>query len=326
MGNREAARAGLMLPTREFAICGDFAADPHLTLAAAAEEAGYDSVWAGDSPLGRARIDPLLLLAAVAARTKTIGIGTGVLIAGLRPPALLAYALACLDIIGGSRLVVGAGVGLADRAAADQHAALAIPPDQPRARMTDVLRICQQLWRAAAPQPVCSVFFDLPDDISLQPRPVTPGGPPIWIGGAGPLARRDTGTFFDGWMPYVPGPGEYAAGLDSVRGHAAAAGRPPDSLSAAFVPTVYLAKSRTEAREKLERYTRRYYGASVEDANKHRPGHFAGEPAEIADWLGGFHQAGADHLILRFGAFENIEGQLAMAADSLLPVIHEGFR
>jgi alkanesulfonate monooxygenase SsuD/methylene tetrahydromethanopterin reductase-like flavin-dependent oxidoreductase (luciferase family) len=85
-GQRERIRLGVVLPNR----CGDGfdAADPRETvaLAARAEKLGFDSVWAGESIVARPRHEPLTLLAAVAARTETIEIGTATLLPALHAP------------------------------------------------------------------------------------------------------------------------------------------------------------------------------------------------------------------------------------------------
>ncbi|MEZ5408620.1 MAG: LLM class flavin-dependent oxidoreductase [Acidimicrobiales bacterium] len=91
-------RFGILLPTREAVIYGDRTGDPRplVELAVAAEAAGFDSVWAGDSLLARPRAEPLTLLAAVAARTSRVELGTAVLLASMRNPEQLAQSAATL--------------------------------------------------------------------------------------------------------------------------------------------------------------------------------------------------------------------------------------
>ncbi|MDH4364839.1 MAG: LLM class flavin-dependent oxidoreductase, partial [Acidimicrobiia bacterium] len=106
-------RIGILLPTREAVIYGDRTGDPRplVELAVAAEEAGFDSVWAGDSLLARPRAEPLTLLAAVAARTTRVELGTAVLLASMRNAEQLAQSAATLDAISGGRLILGIGAG-----------------------------------------------------------------------------------------------------------------------------------------------------------------------------------------------------------------------
>jgi len=70
---------------------------PLLELATQAEGLGFDSVWVGDSLLARPRHDPLTLLAAVAAQTRKVALGTAVFLPALRNPVVLAHQLATLD-------------------------------------------------------------------------------------------------------------------------------------------------------------------------------------------------------------------------------------
>jgi alkanesulfonate monooxygenase SsuD/methylene tetrahydromethanopterin reductase-like flavin-dependent oxidoreductase (luciferase family) len=70
---------------------------PLLAMAERAEAAGFDSVWIGDSLTARPRHEPLTLLAAVAARTRRVSVGTAVLLPVLRNPVVLAHVVGTLD-------------------------------------------------------------------------------------------------------------------------------------------------------------------------------------------------------------------------------------
>jgi alkanesulfonate monooxygenase SsuD/methylene tetrahydromethanopterin reductase-like flavin-dependent oxidoreductase (luciferase family) len=86
----EDVKLGVVLPTREAAMTGRPEVEPLLEFAARAEDLGFDSVWAGDAPFARPRFEPLTLLAAVAARTRRVTLGTAILLPALRHPLLLA--------------------------------------------------------------------------------------------------------------------------------------------------------------------------------------------------------------------------------------------
>src|ERR1700759_5223758 len=101
---------GYLLPTRERVMEGRPQTASLLELATRAESLGFDSVWVGDSLLPRPRHDPLTLLAAVAARTRKVELGTAVLLPALRNPVVLAHQVATLDRISEGRLILGVGI------------------------------------------------------------------------------------------------------------------------------------------------------------------------------------------------------------------------
>src|SRR5471032_3489581 len=103
-------RLGYLLPTRECIMEGVHETAPLLALAEKAEALGFDSVWVGDSLLARPRHDPLTLLAAVAARTRKVEMGTAVLLPALRNPVVLAHQVATLDRLCEGRLILGVGI------------------------------------------------------------------------------------------------------------------------------------------------------------------------------------------------------------------------
>src|SRR5215472_4640242 len=98
-------RFGLTLPNRGV-IIGATTVEELLELAEKAEEAGWDSVWVGDSIFAKPRLDALVLLGALAARTKRVKLGPACFASTpLRNALLLAYQWASLDFLSGGRTV-----------------------------------------------------------------------------------------------------------------------------------------------------------------------------------------------------------------------------
>ncbi|MCH8298329.1 MAG: LLM class flavin-dependent oxidoreductase, partial [Chloroflexi bacterium] len=110
---QDKVKLGILLPTRGLLLRGEQPPnmDRIIALAEAVEQGGLDSVWVGDSLVAKPRMEPLAVLAALAARTSRVRLGTAVLLPALRHPVLLAQTLATVDLISGGRLVIGAGVG-----------------------------------------------------------------------------------------------------------------------------------------------------------------------------------------------------------------------
>src|SRR6266851_567811 len=140
-------KTGLLLPSREALLWADGDLTVVLDAARHAEDAGYDSVWPGDSLLARPRGEPLTLLAAVAGATTRVTLGTSVLLPLLRHPLSLAHALATLDRIAGGRLVVGVGPGAELPGTHAELTAVGVPSDRRVSAMLSEVERCRRLWR-----------------------------------------------------------------------------------------------------------------------------------------------------------------------------------
>ncbi len=279
-------KTGLLLPSREALLWADGDLTVVLNAARQAEKAGYDSVWAGDSLLARPRGEPIALLAAVAAATTRVMLGTAVLLPLLRHPLSLAHALATLDRIAEGRLVVAVGPGAELPGTHAELTAVGVPSDRRVSAMLSEVERCKRLWSNEEP------------GIQLQPTPFRLGGPPVWLGGGGPRMLRLTGTTFDGWLPLSPTADAYAAGLRSVREAAVQAGRDPDGIATGVYLTFAVADTASEAAGELDEYTRAYYGQPAEVMARQMACH-AGTLESAAEWFAGYRAAGARHLVLR---------------------------
>ena len=146
VGRDPRPRIGYLLPTRERVMAGAPETAALLALAERAEALGYDSVWVGDSLLARPRHEPLTLLAAAAARTRRIELGTAVLLPALRNPVLLAHQVATLDRISEGRIILGVGVATDVENVRDDFEAAGVPFEKRGPRMLEGLRLCRALW------------------------------------------------------------------------------------------------------------------------------------------------------------------------------------
>src|SRR6202171_6554473 len=217
--NKESSKTGLLLPSREALLWADSDLSFVIEAARRAEQAGYDSVWAGDSLLARPRGEPLTLLAAVASATSSVGLGTAGLLPLLRHPLSLAHGVATLDRIARGRLILGVGPGAELPGTHAELAALGVPSDRRGGSMLSAVERIRRLWRNEEP------------GLELQPRPFRPGGPPIWLGGSGPRMLRLAGETFGGGCAFSPTPADYAVGLRAVHEAAERAGRDPATVA-----------------------------------------------------------------------------------------------
>jgi probable F420-dependent oxidoreductase len=180
----------------------------------------------GPFPLPREEpwLEPLTTLAAMAGVTERIRLGTGVLLAPLRPALVLAKTLATLDVLSGGRVDLGVGLGWQR----EEVEAAGVSWSGRASRLDDTLRACRVLWRdAPASFESDTVSFQ---DLWCLPRPVQPGGIPIWLGAA--PTPRNVKRILEleaGWMP-LGDEQQLKAGLATLRQALADAGRSPDSL------------------------------------------------------------------------------------------------
>ena len=288
-------KIGYLLPTRENVMEGRPQGKLLTELAVRAESMGYDSMWVGDSLLARPRHEPLTLLAAVAGCTSTAALGTAVLLPALRNPVVMAHQVATLDQVSEGRVILGVGIaGDAPPIRAEFEAA-SVPFEKRVGRMLEGLRLCRALWHG---EPVNWEGRWTVTEGVLGPTPHQAGGPPIWIGSLAPAGLERAGKHFDGWFPTGPDAAGYAQGWQNVRGVARDAGRDPDSLTAAVYLTVSLG-TREEAEARVNGYLERYYNTSAAVIRKWQAA-YAGPVEEFGEWLQGYVDAGASHLMLRF--------------------------
>jgi len=165
-------------------------------------------------------LEPLTLLSVVAGMTSHARLATGILIAALRRPVTLAKSLATLDVLSGGRVDLGVGVGW--QREEYESAGLSF---EGRGRLLDhTLEVCQTIWRDV------DASYDSPElrfeHIHSMPKPVQPGGVPIWVSGR--MNRRVVERvvrFGSGWIPWGDEAKDPAPGIARLHDALAEAGR-----------------------------------------------------------------------------------------------------
>jgi F420-dependent oxidoreductase-like protein len=265
------------------------------SLATAAEEAGFDSVWVMDHffqlpPLGgpdQPMLEAYTLLGALAARTRRVQLGTLVTGVTYRSPGVLAKIITTLDVISRGRAILGIGGAWYDA----EHQGLGIDYPSDRVRL-DMLEEAVQ---------VCRAMFT-GDDVSFSgthyrldharnlPRPVQPGGPKIMIGGGGEKRTlRLVARYAD--MCNVTGDvSTLTRKISVLRRHCAEAGRDPAEVAVTWMTPLILTTSSQNTAEMREMLAAT---ASAEET----AGFTIGQPHEIPDLVAGHIKAGADEVI-----------------------------
>jgi probable F420-dependent oxidoreductase len=157
-------------------------------------------------------LDALASLAYLAALTRRIGLGTGVLVLPYRPPLPTAKWIATVQELSGGRLRLGVGVGWMEA----EFRALGVPPAR-RGRLADqTLAFLRACFAADLVESNGQRFLFLP----------RPARPPIYVGGGAPHAFERAVRHGDGWMPMAADPARLAPQVRELRERFAAAGRP----------------------------------------------------------------------------------------------------
>ncbi len=189
----------------------------------ALSEWGYESVWCGDhvaftGPMS----DPLTQLTYFSAINPNLTYGTSVYLLPLRHPTTVAKVVATLDrLMGAGHFVFGVGVG---GEFPPEYEACGVPLKQRGGRANEGIQIIKRLW-SGEPTEYRGKYFSF-GKITMLPKPLTPGGPPIWVGGrAGSALRRAAWRRMDALCGYAE------TGLRGPRSHVAFTGPVSDPLA-----------------------------------------------------------------------------------------------
>lgn len=256
------------------------------------EELGYDSAWTSEHIFFYfPTFDALTALAAAAAITSRIRLGTAVLLLPLRPAALAAKEITSVDVISGGRLTVGIGVG---GEYPKEFEAVGVPVNERGARANEAIRVLRKLWTED------NVTFDgrftKLEGVTLQPKPLQRGGPPLWIAGRSRAAIQRAGRLGDGYLPYLFSPDRYRDSLAQVRQAAEEADRDPASIEPGLYQFICLADSYEEAKRIAAADLSRRYNQPFENIVDRYV--VMGTAEDCARRLADFAEAGARHFLL----------------------------
>lgn len=224
--------------------------DHLIDLARAADEAGLDRLVLsdhvvfgenleayGDPSRGGSRggkqptgpdghwLDPVATIAYLSALTSRVRFGTNILIAALRRPVTLAKELATIDVLSGGRIDLGVGVGWQE----EEYVAAGLSYRE-RGRLLDhTVEVCQLLWREqTAAYDGEGLRFD---KIHQMPKPLQPGGVPVWVSGTvNARSMQRLARFGSGWIPWGDDAVDIADGIAKMRAAVSELGRDPAGI------------------------------------------------------------------------------------------------
>lgn len=214
-------------------------------LARACEERGLESLWVPEHPVVPARYetryplsadgklprpytelpDCFATLAAAAAATTRLRVGTGICLVPERDPLLTAHQVATVDWLSGGRFLFGIGAGWLRE---EMDLFTSHFPHR-FAFMREAVAAMRTLWSGEA-RGFDGTWVKFPPAVCL-PRPVQRPHPPVILGGMGPNVLRRVATWGDGWMPIAVPPDAVAAARTELAPLARERGRDPGALT-----------------------------------------------------------------------------------------------
>jgi F420-dependent oxidoreductase-like protein len=302
-------RFGLQIPNFTYPGVADRDLFERIALiAGAAEESGFDSIWVMDhfyqiAMVGPPR-DPMLeaytLLGALAARTRTVSLGTMVTGVTYRNPALLAKTVTTLDIVSAGRAILGIGAAWND----EEHAGYGFPypPIGERMdRLEEALQICTAMFTQEDAS-FSGRHYTIEHALNF-PRPIRPTAIPILVGGSG---ERRTLALVARYADACNLFGDVATvkhKLEVLARHCEAIGRDPASITKTRLGGLVIAATPEEA----DRKGREMAAARGMDEERYRGYVVAGDPDGVCEQVGAYLDAGLDGLIFNMHDAQDLE-------------------
>jgi alkanesulfonate monooxygenase SsuD/methylene tetrahydromethanopterin reductase-like flavin-dependent oxidoreductase (luciferase family) len=249
---------------------------------------GYDIISMPDHVAFTGPVsDPLAQLTYFAALQPNLIYETGVYLLPLRHPVTVAKVVASVDrLMGAGHFIFGIGVGGEFPA---EYEACGIPVTERGGRTNESIDIIRRLW-TGEPVEHRGKYFSF-GKITMLPKPATPGGPPIWIGGRSDAALRRAARLGDGWIPYVISADRFASGLEFIAREAELAHRAFTSFGTGVQIFATIADSYEKGIDVASERLSKRYAMNFREATKRYAA--VGRPADIAEQIGAYIKAGA---------------------------------
>lgn len=246
-----------------------------LELVRLAEASGFDSAWVSEHHGASDGYLPSLLpmLAAFAAVTERIALGTGVVLTPFHDPLRLAEDAAVVDQLSGGRLILGLASGWRE----EEFRAFGVPRAERVQRTVETVEILRRAWTGRRFSFEGRAFRY--DRVRVTPPAAQRGGPRIYLGGYAERAVRRAGRLGDGYITDDAGIDEVRAAVQTAEDGARQAGRDPRSLGLALLHNAFVAEG-GDAWETVRAGVLHQIGAySAWDEDHDTPDHDSLEPA-----------------------------------------------
>lgn len=284
-----------------------------------AEELGYSSIWVWDHMLlGSKSVFPvyesITTLAAVAATTKHVRLGTGILVLSIRNPVVLSKQVATLDNLSEGRVTLGVAAGWYKR----EFQACGYPFDS-RGRTLQVnLEVMKRLWTEDRVNGTYGQY-NL-KNVTMEPKPVQKPHPPLWMGGYVDAVLRRVGKRADGWISYFYTPESFDRSWRKVLESVKASGKAIDKFGNCDMIPARLGPDNTETKRITTEYITTH--CDLPPWSEATPNSMiAGTTKECADMIERFSKNGVQELVLipAVAQLSEIEEQVERFGKELLP-------
>lgn len=290
-----------------------------------AERTGFDSFWVMDHfiqiPSVAGLHEPILeswtTLAALAASTSAIKLGTMITGTPYRNPALLAKMGATIDVVSNGRLFMGIGAGWYEQEF--RAYGYEFPPTPERMKLLEeAVQILIKVWTEGAPS-FMGRYYKMKNMI-CEPRPVQRPHPPIMIGGGGEQVTLRLVTRYGDACNIFGGPTDTRHKLSVLARHCERAGRDPHTILKTRLGQMLIARNEQELARKMSRY----FPAGLPTSGPERMvwGVIAGTPEQCREKCQQLLDAGLDYLIFSFPDAEALE-PLHLFAEQVAPKLHD---
>ena len=271
---------------------------------------------------------PLMALMALAARTKTLRIGTAVLVLPWHNPVLLAEQVATLDVISGGRFDFGIGKGYRH----SEFNGFQLAPDEAEARFEEAIEVMTRAFTTRERFSHKGRFWHF-EDIVVEPPPAQAPHPPFWVAAGNPHSIARAGERgFNLILDQYASPAVLGERIAVFKAAREKAGLKFDPMQVTVARQLYIAKDaadRDAAKERQAAYTQRTIDVSRSpDAGKKGPAGshvlayadkkgateenaLFGTPDEIASMLEGLRDAGVASILLTFSGPRDQLGRFA---------------
>jgi probable F420-dependent oxidoreductase len=287
-------------------------------LASIAEEAGFDTATTGHHHFMFGNMaDPLTFMAAVAARTDTLRVGTGIFQLPVHNPVRVAEQVATIDEISGGRISLGVGLGWWDL----EYQVHGSNIRQRGSRMEECLEILRLVWSQEHTS-YTGKHYSFPE-LTVYPRPVQQPSIPLWVAGVADAAVDRAARLGDAWMcGPVQSIGKAKSCLELYRARCAELAKPADWILRRYawvapdrrtveedVLPNYVAglvehwRESVEEEEEIELFRRMDAGEDVSIDDIARDRLLYGAPDDVIAQIERYRtETGCEHVHMAFGA------------------------